>query len=127
MVEGNRAHHLSMVLYLGKILIVFLSKLTERIVRKRIDSHIEANNLHDKKAFGYKTGHSTETMMLGVTSDVLNGFDQNKCTVMLFLDLSAAFDTIDIDKLQEILLDEIEFNGKALDGANHSSPTALKG
>ena len=75
---------------------------------------MEANNLHNKKAFGYKTGHSTETMMLGVTSDVLNGFDQNKCTVMLFLDLSAAFDTIDINKLQEILRDEIGIKGKAL-------------
>ena len=95
--------------------LVFLSKLTERIVKRRIDAHMETNNLHNKKAFGYKTGHSTETMMLGVTSDVLNGFDQNKCTVMMFLDLSAAFDTIDIDKLLEILRDEIGLHGKALE------------
>ena len=95
--------------------LVFLSKLTERIVKRRLDSHMEANNLHNKKAFGYKTGHSTETMMLGVTSDVLNGFDQNKCTVMLFLDLSAAFDTIDTGKLLQILYDEIGLSGKALE------------
>ena len=37
--------------------LVFLSKLTERIVKRRIDSHMETNNLHNKKAFGYKTGH----------------------------------------------------------------------
>ena len=41
--------------------------------------------------------------------------DQNMCTVMLFLDLSAAFDTIDIDKLIEILQDEIGLHGKALE------------
>ena len=81
-----------------------MSKLAERIVKKGIDSHMEANNLHNKNAFGYKTGHSTETMMLGV--------DQNKSTMVLFLDLSAAFDTINIDKLQEILRDEIGINGK---------------
>ena len=34
--------------------LVFLSKLAERIVKKGIDSHMEANNLHNKKAFGYK-------------------------------------------------------------------------
>jgi DNA-directed RNA polymerase subunit F len=79
--------------------LVFLSKLIERIVNRRIDAQMEANNLHNKKAFGYKTGHSTETMMLGMMNDVLTGFDQNKCTVMLFLDLSAAFDTIDVEKL----------------------------
>ena len=50
--------------------LVFLSKLTERIVKKRIDSHLEANSLHNKKAFGYKTGHSTETLMLGVRSGI---------------------------------------------------------
>ena len=95
--------------------LVFLSKLIERIVNKRIDAQMEANNLHNKKAFGYKTGHSTETMMLGVVNDVLTGFDQNKCTVMLFLDLSAAFDTIDVDKLLTILNEEIGLEGKALE------------
>ena len=38
-----------------------------------------------------------------------------KCTVMLFLDLSAAFDTIDTGKLLEILYDEIGLSGKALE------------
>ena len=94
--------------------LVFLSKLIERIVNKRIDAQMAVNNLHNKKAFGYKTGHSTETMMLGVVNDVLTGFDEDKCTVMLFLDLSAAFDTIDVDKLLNILNEEIGLEGKAL-------------
>ena len=52
--------------------------------------------------------------MLGLTNDVLLGFDNDQCTVMLFLDLSAAFDTIDIEKLLEILSDEIGVTGVAL-------------
>ena len=53
-------------------------------------------------------------MMLGITDEVLLGFDDNKCTVIIFLDLSAAFDTIDIEKLLEILQNEIGVSGIAL-------------
>ena len=94
--------------------LVFLSKLTERVVSKRLDKHMEVNNLFNDEFFGYKKHHSTETMMLGISDDILSGFDEGKCTVMLFLDLSAAFDTIDIDKLVEILGDEIGLTGTAL-------------
>ena len=94
--------------------LVFLSKLTERVVKRRIDSHMGTNNLFNKRAFGYKSGHSTESMMTGLVNDVLTGFDENKCTVMVFLDLSAAFDTIDVDKLITILSEEIGLGGTAL-------------
>ena len=94
--------------------LVSLSKLTERVVKERFDNHMRENRLHNKRAFGYKTGHSTETMMVGVTNDVLTGFDENKCTVMVFLDLSAAFDTIDVEKWLKILEEEIGIGGTAL-------------
>ena len=94
--------------------LVFLSKLIERIVQKRIEYHMESNNLHTKEFFGYKRFHSTETMMLGITEEILSGFDDGKCTIMLFMDLSAAFDTIDIEKLIAILGEEIGLSGTAL-------------
>ena len=53
-------------------------------------------------------------MMVGVANDVLKGFDEDKCTVMIFLDLSAAFDTIDIEVLLTILSEEIGLTGAAL-------------
>ena len=53
-------------------------------------------------------------MMLGMVNDVLTGFDEDKATVMVFLDLSAAFDTIDISKLITILEEEIGLGGTAL-------------
>ena len=52
------------------------------------------NNLHTAEHFAYKKFHSPEMMMVGIVNDILKGFDENKCTVMLFLDLSAAFDTL---------------------------------
>ena len=40
-------------------------------------------------------------MMRGLTNKILKGFDENQATVMIFLDLSAAFDTIDVNKVLE--------------------------
>ena len=94
--------------------LVFFSKLIERVVAKRLDQHMNTNNLHEISQFAYKTGFNTETMMLGVTDEVLRGFDNNMATVVIFLDLSAAFDTIDIDKLLQILDEELGIGGTAL-------------
>ena len=94
--------------------LVFISKLIERVVKVRLNEHMHVNRLHIPNQFGYKEHHSTETMMLGLVNDVLMGFDNEQCTVMLFLDLSAAFDTIDVEKLLEILEKEIGVSGIAL-------------
>ena len=94
--------------------LVFFSKMIERIVSKRMNTHMDINNLNTDSAFAYKKIHSTETMMLELVDEALQGFDDNKCTIVLFLDLSAAFDTIDIGKLLIILENELGITGTAL-------------
>ena len=51
--------------------IVFFSKLIERVVSRRLDGHMKIHCLEEKSAFGYKLHHNTETMMLGITEEVL--------------------------------------------------------
>ena len=75
--------------------LVFLSKIIERVVLIRLDDYMNKNNLQGTAQYRYKKGESTETMLLEIVN-VLVAFDENKATVILFLDLSAAFDTIDI-------------------------------
>ena len=94
--------------------LVFVSKLIERVVLKRLNAHMEMNNLHVKSQYGYKQFHSTETLMLRLVNDVLIGFDSNNATIVLLLDLSAAFDTVDTGKLLDILNKEIGVTGTAL-------------
>ena len=53
-------------------------------------------------------------LLVAVVDNVLTAFDDNKATVILFLDLSAAFDTIGIQKMLNILSNEIGIRGIAL-------------
>ena len=92
----------------------FLGKLIERVVAKRLKHHMLINNLETSNQYGYKKGHSTETILLKITNDILIASDKKTATVLLLLDLSAAFDTVDIDKLIGILYSEIGVRGTAL-------------
>jgi hypothetical protein len=94
--------------------LLFLSKLVERCADEQVDGHMTTNCLHEGSQFAYKLHHNTEMMMLGVTDEVLRGFDENQATVIIFLDLSAAFDTIDVEKLLEIMYEEIGLGGTVL-------------
>ena len=63
---------------------------------------------------GYKEGHSTETLLLKAVNDLLVSCDAGLPSVIMMLDLSAAFDTVDQSKLLSILRDEIGVEGTAL-------------
>ena len=75
---------------------------------------MDKHSLHENSQFGYKRHHNTETMILSLTDEALRGFDNDMATIVIFLDLSAAFDTIDIDKLLQIMDKEIGIGGTAL-------------
>ena len=94
--------------------IVIISKLIETVVLARLNEHASTNNMHCHFQHGYKKYHSTETLLLKVVDDILIGFDKNNGTILLLLDLSAAFDTVDIQKLLNILETEFGITGIAL-------------
>ena len=89
-------------------------KLVERVVSLRLKKHLDDNNLNTSRQYGYKKGNSTETLLLNVVNDLLTACDEQKPTIVMLPDLSAAFDTVYQDKLLTILHDEIGINGIAL-------------
>jgi exonuclease III len=91
----------------------YLSKLIERVSAKRLLDHISINNLHEKFQSAYKQFHSTETALLRVHSDILTALDNKKCVLLVLLDLSAAFDTIDHHVLLSRLKSVTGLSGKA--------------
>ena len=94
--------------------LLFIGKLIERVVGSRLEGHMDKNNLHSKKQYGYKKNHSTEMLLTKIVNDLLLASDKKIPTVLMFLDLSAAFDTVDQRKLISILEGEIGIRGTAL-------------
>ena len=92
----------------------YVGKLIERVVKTRFDSHMDQNNLQCSNQYGYKSEHSTEMLMTKVTNDLLLACDRKTPTLLMFLDLSAAFDTVDQEKLLTILDEELGIRGTAL-------------
>ena len=93
--------------------LLFLSKLIERVVDSRLEKHMTLNKLHNDHQFGYKKHHSTESLLLKIVNNLLLSCDENMPSVVLLLDLSAAFDTVDHEKLLKILYTDIGIRGKA--------------
>ena len=94
--------------------IKFLGKLIERTVLPQLTQHMTFNFLHIPNQSGYKIGYSCETLLVGLVSDLFLNLDNGMCTVLLLLDLSAAFDTVDHELLLDILHIEIGLSGTVL-------------
>lgn len=73
----------------------FISKLVEKCAAVQLTKHVMTNHLDETFQSAYKEFHSTETALLRVQNDILCALDQNKSVILLLLDLSAAFDTVD--------------------------------
>ncbi len=92
----------------------FLSKVTEKVVKKRLVAHQNENGLKEVMQSAYSEHHSTETALLKVQSDILAAMDKQQVVLLVLLDLSAAFDTIDHKILLNRLSDRCGIKGKAL-------------
>jgi hypothetical protein len=82
----------------------FLSKLTERVVKSRLDDHLSTHSLYNKFQSAYTKFHSTESTLLSLHDHLIRAISNQKLTCLCLLDLSAAFDTID----HSILLNRLQ-------------------
>jgi hypothetical protein len=75
--------------------LAFLSKVTERIAAKQMCGHLSINHLFPEFQSAYRNFHSTETALLHTRNDFLINMNKQHVTLLVFLDLNAAFDTVD--------------------------------
>lgn len=94
--------------------LTFTSKLVEKVVASRLDQHFDLNNLNCQRQSAYRKCHSTETALLKVTGDILTALDDGQACVLVLLDLSAAFDTLDHTIMLNRLRSTFGVTGSAL-------------
>ena len=72
----------------------FLSKILEKVVVSRLNSHINSSHTSNDYQSAYRKFHSTETALLKF-HNILSSMDDGRVTELTLFDLSAAIDTID--------------------------------
>ena len=72
----------------------FLSKVLEKCVHDQLTELITQSDLFAKHQSGYRKGHSCDTAVLKIQNDTLLMIDKKSHVVLMLLDLSAAFDTV---------------------------------
>ena len=89
-------------------------KLLKKAIATQIHSNLILNDIVDHFQSAYKTGHSCETALLRVYNDIVTTIGRGNGAMLVLLDLSAAFDTIDNDNLFCILEKYVGICGNAL-------------
>ncbi len=84
-------------------LLPFIAKSLERVVFNQLSLFLAQNNILDNNQSGFRSGHSTETALLLVTEALRLARAASKSSVLILLDLSAAFDTVNHQILMSIL------------------------
>ena len=91
----------------------FVSKLLERHIAADLRYYIDENTLLDPFQSAYRPRHSTETALVRIHDDILQALDRKKGVILVLLDLTAAFDTVDHSMLLRQLY-SIGIRGSAL-------------
>lgn len=85
----------------------YLSKAFERILHHQMTTYIKTNNLLTECQSGFRAKHSCVTALVDVVEDIRREADDGRVTMLVLLDHSKAFDTVDhiilVQKLKYML------------------------
>ena len=102
-----------------------LSKVIEKAHAFHQHKYLISNNLNQSLQSAYKSGRSTETVLVRVKNDIMMSIDQGMPVILVLLELSAAFDTVDHSVLFSRLKDMFGLSGKVLEWVFILSGTTL--
>jgi retron-type reverse transcriptase len=89
----------------------FLGKLIERVASSQVATFVDSNSLGEPLQSAYRRAHSTETALLAVQDFFLRAIDDKKAVLLVMIDMSAAFDTVDHNILLQRLTDDFGIRG----------------
>ena len=91
-----------------------ISKVIERLFLARISSHAERSPCFNQFQSTYRRNYSTETALLRLANDIHCNADDGSRTLLVQLDLSAAFNMFDSSILLQRLEKSFGLTGKVL-------------
>ena len=69
-------------------------KLFERVIRKRLQKHLEDDNFFSKSQPGFRKFKSTNDHLFRVSQTIMESFNQGEHVIAAFLDVEKAFDNV---------------------------------
>ena len=84
-----------------------LSTVFEKLFYLRLSGFLTKFNIFSHHQYGFRPHHSTAMAILELVNNIYEGFENNHCTVGVFIGLKKAVDTVNL----ETLLDKINFYG----------------
>ncbi len=92
----------------------FLSKILEKVASSQLYSFLEKNDICEDFQSGFRPSHCTETALIRVTNDLFLSSDRGCISLLVFLDLSATFNTFDHNILLNRFENSVGISGSAL-------------
>uniref|UniRef100_A0A803SVN4 Reverse transcriptase domain-containing protein n=1 Tax=Anolis carolinensis TaxID=28377 RepID=A0A803SVN4_ANOCA len=77
--------------------LTFLGKVIERAVLGQLQQFLDDTAGLDPFQSGFHPGHGTETVLVAITDELCRQSDSGGSALLVLLDLTAAFDTVDYD------------------------------
>lgn len=75
-------------------LLCSVSKLLEKIIKEKIDEHIETYHILPSFQFGFRQSHNTIQQVARIKKHIKDNFNYKKSTGLIMLDIEKAFDTV---------------------------------
>ena len=94
--------------------LAYVSKLTESATATQLENHMLENGLYPLHQSSYRKHHSTETALLNVRNDILLNINSQHVTLLVLLDFSAAFDTVNHNMLLRVVCSRLGLGGTVI-------------
>ena len=104
--------------------LVFISKIMEWCMLTQFNEHCGMNQLMPNYQSAYQKFHSCETSLINLVNTILWNMESQKVMSCLIMDLSAAFDTVNFQILEDVLEKEFGVTGSCTEMVSQLSKSS---